>query len=105
MKYVHESAPVFSMMFGALMASYDDLTAIVKKVKPSIIVYDQLFATPVGQDQGMNSISINGNHFIDSSNIFRHSLGELLFLCYQFCRSQRNAAASERPADRMDSRK
>ena len=52
-KYVHESAPIFNMMFESLTAAYDDLTKIVNEVKPSIIIYDQLFATPVGQDQGI----------------------------------------------------
>lgn len=53
-KYVHESAPIFNMMFeSAIMGTYDDLTKIVKEVQPSIVIYDQLFATPVGQDQGI----------------------------------------------------
>ena len=53
-KYIHESAPIFDAMFqSAIVAAYDDLTKIVKEVKPSIVIYDQLFATPAGQDQGI----------------------------------------------------
>ena len=52
-KMVHESVPILETMFESLVAAYDELTKIVKAVKPSIVIYDQLFATPVGHDQNI----------------------------------------------------
>ena len=39
--------------FNSTREAYDDLNAIVEQVQPNFIIFDMLFAIPVGKDKGI----------------------------------------------------
>lgn len=52
-KYCHESGKIMEMGFKALVDMYPIHTALIEKIKPNFLIFDQLFTVPTGIDQGI----------------------------------------------------
>uniref|UniRef100_A0AAN0N7Z6 UDP-glycosyltransferase n=1 Tax=Polyphagotarsonemus latus TaxID=1204166 RepID=A0AAN0N7Z6_9ACAR len=52
-EYIQKSTYLFTLDFEAMNNNYDQMTEMIKKLKPKFIILDNLFSYPLGVDQGI----------------------------------------------------